>query len=403
MMKLLMATALASALATLPLAALASAPAPAPGYRLLRSFGLKKAPARPYSPVIAGPDGTLYGTTSEGGQYERGTVYAINPADGSAKVLDAFGASGTRDGRSVHWALVRDSAGNLYGVAWSGGTHDLGTVFKIDAKTHAETLLHAFAGGADDGAHPSGPLLLDPQGNLFGTTLNGGPNDTGVVFEISPGGTEKVVYAFGPNSGSGPREPNGYLALDSAGHLYGTTIRGGAQNRGAVYKLTLGTGSTAATLTLLHSFAGNDDGHIPSGVVLDAARKVLYGTTDFGGAMNDGTVFACAIDGSAERVVYMFQGPDRGDGRMPDGGLTLDSTGKLYGTTQIGGGGDARGILFMIDPATGHETVLRRFGTTAGDGKDPMPAPIIDAAGELVGVTSGGGSNDTGTVYIMPR
>jgi uncharacterized repeat protein (TIGR03803 family) len=299
---------------------------------------------------------------------------------------------------------VRDSAGNLYGVTLRGGRHGLGTVFKIDATTHAETLLHNFAGGADDGAIPCGPLLLDPQGNLFGTTLNGGPNDTGIVFEISPDGTAKVVYAFGPNSGSGPRKPYGYLAMDSAGHLYGTTLRGGAQNRGAVYKLTPGTGNTAATLTLLHSFAGGDDGELAvSGVLLDAARKVLYGATEFGGAMNAGTVFACAIDGSAERVVYMFQGPDFGDGDHPEEGLTLDSTGKLYGTTRYGGGGDARGILFMIDPATGHETVLRRFGTTAGDGKDPEPAPIIDAAGEIVGVTSAGGSHDTGTVYIMPR
>ncbi len=402
----LMATVLAGTLATLTPAAAsaAAASAAATAYHLVHSFGLSGAARDPESGVIVAPDGTLYGNSGEGGRHLQGTLFSVNPADGSGKVMYPFSASGATDGKWARHALVRDGAGNLDGVAWKGGTHDLGTVFRIDPKTYRLTVLRNFAGGADDGAHPSSPLLIDPRGDMFGTTANGGPNDTGTVFEISSSGTEKLVYAFGPHSGTGPIKPEGRLALDSTGHLYGITNKGGTADLGTVYKLTLGTGSTAATLTVLHSFAGGNDAyHVDAGVVLDAAQKVLYGTAATGGAAAEGIVYACAVDGSGERVVHAFQGETDSDGANPESDLTLDAAGMLYGTTIMGGTYDL-GTVYALDPSTGKETVLHNFGGNGrDDGSFPSGTLRIDAAGDLVGTTRAGGVNDTGTIFALPR
>jgi uncharacterized repeat protein (TIGR03803 family) len=404
MKKRFIATALAGAFAAL---ALSTASAAAPAYRLLYSFDSTQyhLPSLPNAGVIAGPDGALYGMSEVGGKYDRGAAYALNPADDAETVLYAFGVPDANDGRTLKDALVRDSAGNLYGVTLGGGKHGLGTVFKIDATTHSLTVLHDFAGGADDGALPDGPLLLDPQGKLFGTTLNGGPNDTGTVFEISPGGVATMLYGFGPNSGSGPRKPIGDLALDSAGHLYGTTRLGGSHDLGTVYKLTPGTGTSAASVTTLTSFAGGNDGSFPmSGVTLDATQQMLYGTTVSGGSTDNGTVFACPVAGGAARVVYAFQGPEHGDGSYPRGRLAIDDAGMLYGTTNFGGT-DNLGTVFTVDPFKGSESVLHNFGgRKQNDGYWPVSGVIIDAAGELVGTTRRGGYDEFGgTIYALPR
>ena len=399
MMKQLTATALAGALATLTLTAPAGAAVPA--YRVLHSAGDREAPSAFFTGVIAGPDGTLYGLSYLGGANWNGAAYAIDPADGSASVVYAF-----RPGEGLNHLfdkLVRDSAGNLYGVAGRGGRHDLGTVFKIDATTHADTVLHTFAGGAGDGANPSGPLLLDPQGDLFGITELGGPNDTGTVFEISASGAERVVYAFGAEDSDAPKGPNGRLALDSAGHLYGTTFRGGTYGDGMVYELTLGNGTTAPVLKALYEFGARPhDSEWPTGVVLDAAHQMLYGVSTGGGADGDGTVFACPLAGAPERLVYSFQGSIHADGAAPMGAPVVDDAGMLYGTTMKGGSADY-GTVFRVDPSRSSESVMHSFsGAAQGDGAEPWGELMIDAAGDLVGTTAKGGRKDTGTVFVLP-
>ena len=400
MKKRLIATALLGALTVLTSTAPAGAAVPA--YRVLHSAGVENAPSGFDTGVIAGPDGMLYGLSNDGGAHWHGTAYAIDPADGSASVLYSLGAD--EGDTLLAEKLVSDSAGNLYGVAWRGGLHGLGMVFKIDAKTRAETVLHAFTGGAGDGALPSGPLLLAPQGDLLGITREGGPHDTGTVFEISASGAERMVYAFGARRSSAPQGPDGHLALDSAGHLYGTTIRGGIYDHGMVYELTLGSGTTAPVLKALYDFGARPHDSVwATGVVLDAARQVLYGVSRQGGGYNDGTVFACPLAGDPEHLVYAFQGSRQADGAYPVGALAVDDAGMLYGTT-VEGGNDDNGTVFKLDPSSSTEAVMHRFsGAAKGDGAQPWGDLMIDAAGDLVGTTAKGGLNDTGTVFVLTR
>ena len=377
--------------------------AAAAGYRVLHAFDLGDPPHRPCYGVVAGADGTLYGLSCSGGQSRLGTAYTVDPASGVAAVLFSFGLDPAGPGQKPVAALVSDRAGNLYGTTTEGGATHHGTVFKIDAKTHAVTLLHAFTGGPD-GAIPSAGLSIDAQGNLFGNTRAGGSYDDGTVFEISPTGIEQVIYSFNQSITGAPYHPRGALALDGSGHLYGTTSYGGTANLGTVYELTPGLNSTPATLTVLHSFAGGGDGAYPiGGVVLDATHKQLYGTTTLGGSNDNGTVFACPVDGSAAQLVYAFQANGSGDGATPAGALVIDDAGVLYGTTE-NGGVDDRGTVFALDPSSKVETVLHRFsGSATGDGAMPNPNLLIDAAGQLVGTTQLGGTNDVGTVFTLPR
>ena len=398
---------LASALGALLLAT--SASAATPGYRVLHAFGVNTAPRDPGGEMVADAAGVLYGVAAEGGNHMNGAVYSLDPASGEVAVMHAFGAAGDTAGEMPFGTLARDSAGNLYGTTHYGALGGDGAVFKIDAQSHALTVLAAF--GSETGARGSGgwypnassSLVMDAHGNLFGTTEHGG--GCGTVFEVSPNGALTRVYAFrGTKTIANGCEPDGPLALDGEGHLYGATKYGGAESLGTVYQLTLGNGSTPATLTVLHSFAGGTDGAVPSGgVVLDAAHKQLYGTTFEGGADDSGTVFACAVDGSGARVVYAFQGTGSGDGALPTGPLAIDSAGMLYGTTRAGGVDDM-GTVYSVDPSSGAESVLHRFaGPATGDGEYPTEGVMLDAAGELVGTTRIGGKYDTGTVFALPR
>ena len=400
-----LAAPLAAALAALMLTACgggAGSGTSGPGYRVLHAFGSGTSPQAPMAGVIEGSDGMLYGVTQQGLHKNFGAVYSLDPASGRLSVLASFGANGTEQKPSE--TLVSDAAGNLYGTTQEGGQGGLGTVFEVDARTHVETVLHAFTGGAKDGATPSSPLLIDAHGNLLGTTSSGGPDNGGTLFEISPQHNETILYAFGPEGAGDPRWPIGALALDSTGKLYGSTGYGGSANLGAVYVFTPGAGTAPGTVKVLHNFAGGADGAEPwGGVVFDAAHTTLYGTTTAGGTADQGTVFACPLDGSGARVLYAFKASGSGDGVFPVGSLAIDSAGMLYGTTRAGGVDDM-GTVYSVDPSSGAESVLHRFaGPATGDGEYPTEGVMLDAAGELVGTTRIGGKYDTGTVFALPR
>ena len=415
----IIATALSGALAVL---ALPSASAAETAYRVLRSFGLKTDAQSPSDGVLAGNGGTLFGVAKKGGLNLQGTVFAINPASGSEKQLYSFG-SGTIGKQSAlfgpivdksnpppDYALALNRAGTtLYGVTRDGGKHGLGTVFTIDVKTGQRTVVYSFTGGVKDGGHPNSPLTLSPKGMLYGTTSRGGERKLGTVYRLSPNGTPTAIYAFTPVSTSAPPyfsvyEPIGRLAVSSYGVVYGTTALGGADGKGTVYKLYPPTDKSAVyTATVLHSFRGGNDGTDPvGGVVLNATQTTLYGVTTRGGSADKGTAYACSTEGKA-RVVHSFLGRDGGDGSYPSSGLTVDKADMLYGTTHSGGT-LGKGTVFALDPSTGNEIVMHQFGGQAnGDGQSPNGTLIITAAGDLVGTTSSGGANDTGTVFVLPR
>jgi uncharacterized repeat protein (TIGR03803 family) len=296
------------------------------------------------------------------------------------------------DGASPVYELVRDSAGNLYGVTISGGTQNLGTVYKVGA-AGKETVLHRFSNKGTDGNSPFAPLTLDAAGNLYGSTGNGGVAGAGSLFKISPAGKETTLYSFA--GGKHSASPAGRLALDDAGNLYGTAS-GGALGMGTVFKVT-----PAGRETVLHSFRWADGFRALGGVVRDSEGN-LYGTTEVGGK-----TFACNCEGCGTvfkldktgkyTVLHSFTGGSD-DGGHPAAGVIRDAAGNLYGTASLGGDPNCGvessgcGVVFKLD-RNGKETVLHSF-TGGKDGAYPGAQLFQDDAGSLYGTTAFGGDNN---------
>jgi len=284
--------------------------------------------------------------------------------------------------------LVVDTAGTMYGTTFSGGANNLGAVFKI-ASTGIESVLYSFAGGAD-GSRPVGGLFRDKtSGNLYGTTVFGGTANSGTVFVVTPTGDETVLYSFkGGIDGANP-----YSSVVRVGTtIFGTTYNGGQFGYGTVFRLT-----GAGLETVLHSFNSafpTLDGSYPyAGLV--SYQGVLYGTTTLGGLHNLGTVFAIT-PGGVETILHSFEGGTT-DGQSPYGGVLFDNTGKLFGTTYLGGIDNA-GTVFTI--ASGTESLLHHFRLRSTDGANPE-APLIFNRGNFYGTTLHGGTANGGVVYRM--
>jgi uncharacterized repeat protein (TIGR03803 family) len=346
----------------------------------------------PYAGVIQDSSGNLYGTASGGGTDYAGVVYKVSAA-GQETVLCSF--TGGAHGGYPYAAVIRDSAGNLYGTASQGGTAEYGVVYKVNTAGQ-ETVLHNFMGGAD-GSNPLAGLIRDSSGNLYGTTSGGGTPGGGVVYEVSTAGEETVLYSFTTGADGGYPYYGGVIR-DSSGNLYGTTVNGGTAQGGVVYKL-----DSAGQETLLYSFPGAADGRYPlAGVIRDSAGN-LYGTTVNGGKAGVGVVYKVAANGS-ETVLYTFTGG--ADGLAPYyAGVIRDSAGNLYGTT-VGGGNFAGncgyelegcGVIFKLDP-TGQETYAFSGGA---DGNGPFAGVIRDSAGNLYGTTYNGGTTNAGVVFKL--
>jgi uncharacterized repeat protein (TIGR03803 family) len=370
----------------------------------------------PDSNLIMDSAGNFYGTTSGGGSSAGGTLFKLDTT-GHETVLYSF-PLGNGDGKGPTGGLVMDSAGNFYGTTAVGGVQvgacsstlggglGCGTAFKVDSTGH-ETVLHTFT-GAGDGANPQGGLIMDRAGNLYGTTLGGGFQDTyGTVFKIDATGQETVLYEFASGANADGTNPSAGLIMDTAGSLYGTTLYGGAAGLGTVFKL-----DNTSHETVLYSFTGvNGDGVNPyAGLFMDNAGN-LYGTT-LGGGINScplqpwfpGVSFSSGFAGCGvvfkldptghETVLYSFTGTN-GDGAYPAAPLTMDVAGNLYGTTYEGGTGTCPfggcGTIFKLDP-TGHEAVLYSFPANGGGvGGGPVAGLIIDNAGNLYGTAYNAG------------
>jgi len=235
--------------------------------------------ASPQSAPAIDKTGNLYGTTVAGGASNFGTVFKLD-SNGAESILHSFGNSpdGAYPGRSD---LVMDKFGNLYGTTASGGDSGLGTVFMVDTSGH-ETVLHSFSGS--DGATPLAGLIRDKKGNLYGTTAEGGSSGAGTVFKLDTAGHEMVLYSFkGPPDGI---YPTGNLVIGKNGNIYGTTPNGGSSGGGIVFQI-----DPSGDETVLHNFANVPDGEAPGGGLVIDKKGNLYGTTEGGGAFGFGTVF----------------------------------------------------------------------------------------------------------------
>ena len=314
-----------------------------------------------------------------------------------AKALHSF--TGGVDGQNPNGGVVIDTSGNLYGTTVWGGTDRYGTVFELTPSangTWTHKVLYSFLNNGKDGVAPEAGVVLDAKGNLYGTTFYGGTYGYGTVFELSPsssgGWTEKVLHSFNHNGKDG-YEPYFGVTVDAAGNLYGTTEYGGAYDDGSVFEVSPKTGGGWKEV-ILHSFRrSGTDGYWPlTGLTLDVAGN-LYGTT-LGSTVypGNGTVFEVSPitgGGWTEKLVHDFTGGTT-DGIAPYAGVIFDSAGNLYGATPQGGAYGA-GTVFKMSPGAGGiwtETLI--FSFDGSDGSQPIWGVALDASGNLYGTTSSG-------------
>lgn len=332
--------------------------------------------------------------------------------------------SSCTDGANPGGAFVADPQGNLYGTVLVGGANDLGAVYELTpppggSGVWTDTLLYSFCSQGPpcaDGESPQTGVIRDANGNLYGTTLTGGSrSNEGTVFEVSPpqGGhgpwTETVLYAF-CTSGTctDGNQPLGGLTFDSHGNLYGTTTGGGPHGQGVVFELSPSGGGQWA-YNILYGFCaqqGCADGRTPQygSLVFDAAGN-LYGTTQGGGSQNYGTVFELTPSGGSwtETVLHSFcSATNCTDGEEPIGGVVLDAHGNIYGVTP-GGGTQNLGVAYELSQSGGSwtETVLQNFCDNCTSGYHPQQTMILDGNGNLYGSTYQGGTLARGVAFEL--
>ena len=346
-------------------------------------FGVNDTGANPRCTLVADPAGDLFGTTHTGGAYGAGTVFEIPAGGGAIVTLASFNGA---DGVGPIAGITPDLAGNLYGVTSGGGAGNDGTVFEIAKGSRTIVTLASFNGA--NGKYPDARVTLDPAGNLYGTTEASATSIFfGTVFEIAAGSnTITTLATFNNSNGASPQSG---VMVDSADNLYGTA---GDPRAGPYTVFEIAAGSN--TITTLASFTPSYfTGLYPDpGVTLDAAGN-LYGTTEAGGASNEGMVFEIARGSNTVTPVASFNGTN---GEFPEAGVTLDSTGNLYGTTNFGGG-NGFGTVFEIAAGSGTATALVSFPST--NGQTPRSLPLLDSAGNLYGTTCEGGTNNAGSVF----
>jgi uncharacterized repeat protein (TIGR03803 family) len=293
----------------------------------------------PKAGLVLGPEGNFYGATTLGGSNVSGTIFEITPG-GKLTTLHSFARH--KDGAEPVAPLVLGKDGNYYGTTSQGGPHDGGTVFKI-TPGGALTTFYAFCAQISnnicvDGNTPTGALVQGVNGSFYGTTNLGGMHDAGAIFEITPAGKLTTLYSFaseGENSNGS--QPYAGLVLASNGNFYGTTEGGGAYNRGTVFEMTPG-----GDLTTLHSFDGTD-GAYPMAGLIQATNRNLYGVTPSGGDYGEGTIFEITLSG-ALTALHSF---DSHDGTNPWADLVQGKDGDLYGTT-LGHGRFGDGTIFKF-------------------------------------------------------
>ncbi len=319
---------------------------------------------QPYAVAVFGPDDHLYGTTFSGGSQRDGSIFELTPQMSICKTANCFWAqkllyqfSGSPDGQYPgSGALVWDQAGNIYGTTYNGGSANLGTVYEMtkSGNNWTEAPIYSFTG--PDGEWPYGGVILDGNGNLFGTTTAGGLYGFGTVFEltytIGVGWTETVLYNFEDSTDG--ESPYAGLALDSMGNLYGSAADGGSEGGGTVFELSP-VGNTWA-FTLLYSFSGPQGMGCPAPfapgpapLTLDNAGN-LYGTTFCDGANGFGNIFKLTNTQNGWEYTSLHDFTGGTDGSWPLSNVTIDTDGTLYGTASHGGNNSDSGTVWMIKP-----------------------------------------------------
>ncbi len=368
----------------------------------------------PEGSLVFDGHGNLYGTAAYGGPRNIGSIFELSPTTNGSwtgTTLHIFGNN--PDGQRPASGLFVDPSGNLFGTTPFGGAfgglQGYGMAFELTPTTDGtwtETVLHNFGSTSTDGQGPGGPFISDEAGNLYGTTGDGGPTGGGTVFVLAPkpggGWVEKIIY-------SSTTLGVGGIVFDSAGNLYGVA----GYSFGEVFKLSP-NGDGSWRHETLFTF-NRTDGWEPSGPLAVDAEDNLYGETYYGGTgtacqYNCGLVFELVrgSDGRyTEKILHDFV--NGVDGAGPRGGVILDAAGNLYGVTYTGGNGtncvnylgQGCGTVFELSPTANgwREKILHAFNFDGTDGAEPYAGLIFDSSGNLYGTTYAGGANYGGTVF----
>ena len=337
--------------------------------------------------VVSGS--TLYGMTRLGGDADNGAILSINTDGSDMTILHEF-VGGANDGSRPEGSLIL-SGDTMYGMTILGGSNGGGVIFSIGTDGTGMTLLHELPDSTDDGKFPLGSLIL--SGNtMYGMTFWGGDDNVGIIFSINTDGTDMTIlheFAGGADDGATPR---GDLIL-SGSTLYGMTEKGGDDDDGVIFSI----GTDGSGMTILHEFAGGaDDGDTPYGSLV-LSGSTMYGMTILGGSNASGVIFSIGTDGSDITLLHEFSG-GADDGKRPEGSLVLsDST--LYGMTRLGGDDDS-GVIFSIGTDGSGMTLLHEFAGGAGDGASPRGNLVLSGS-TLYGMTPEGGDDDCGVIFSI--
>jgi len=349
----------------------------------------------PYSNLTFDSAGNLYGTTYGGGTFGYGTVFEVSPnGNGGWNEAVLYSFTGGADGSEPFGPVIFDSVGNLYGTTYAGGANGFGAVFELSpvGTSWMETVLYSFAGGTD-GAYPRAGLIMDPAGNLYGATFGSEPYYPGTVFELSPSGggwKEQVIYAVNMASG---------VTMDPYGNIFGV-------NGSTAFELSP-NGNGGWNSTVIHTFpTGPKDGSGAWGTpVLDQAGN-LYGTTFEGGVGDLGTVYRLSPVETGkkkgewkEKILESFRNNENHgpiQGAYPYAGVVFDR-GNIYVTTVEGGKHLCGGIFVLLFPSYHEKYPL--WGFNGEDGFQPYASVILDGAGNLYGTTLYGGLGAHGVVF----
>ncbi|MCD2340414.1 hypothetical protein LRH25_08665 [Ideonella azotifigens] len=355
-----------------------------PKFEVLYTFTGGNDGAWPAGNLVADKKGNLYGTTSAGGPNGAGTIYKLAP-DGTQTVIHAFNGV---DGNLAMSGLLKGSDGNFYGVTEVGGRNGAGNVYKVTPKGEL-TSIYEFGASNVDGYTPASDLIWGQGGELLGTTVNGGANGLGTVFKVTLDGKLTILHSF---TGADGKYPAASLVMDAAGNLYGTTSNTATGSSGTIFKI-----DASGAFTTLKTFdhASGFFSHVP--LTLDADGN-LYGATGAGGATGNGTIFKLTPGGTFS-VLYDFTGG--ADGSEPEAGLMLDGKGNLLGTTNWGGY-QYNGTVFKLSPDGKLKTLHSFDGTT---GSYSRAALLRDKATDVhwfYGTTYAGGSG-SGVVYRVTK
>jgi uncharacterized repeat protein (TIGR03803 family) len=350
-----------------------------------------------YGSLLMDANGDLFGTTLSGGAYGGGTAFEL-VRTGSGYTLEtlvSFDPNSTVDGNTPFAGLTMDASGNLYGVTSAGGAGGQGTVFELvnTGTGYTQQTLASFSGA--NGASPMGTLLADANGDLFGTTQSGGASGEGTVFEMVhsvSGYSLQTLYQFNYTDGAAPTGP---LIADAAGDLFGTTQSGGAGGSGTVFELV--HGASGYSLKTLQSFDGSNGSYLYAGVIADAQGD-LFGAT-YSNNGGNATVYELVHSGSSytfETIATLAYGVNGG---YIIGGLTLDAQGDIFGTAEAGGTGGFGTVFELVHGASGYTLQTLASFSGSANGALPEAGVIVDASGNLYGTTDGGGASGGGTVF----